>query len=204
MKKTKILALCLSASMLVSMAACSSISKDYSKHIKILEEVADDIGAEKIKELDSIEDSVEYEDGCYVSSSNKDDIESFCESFDSMDEKDIEEMTAFVHMSEDDSLLLEVIFDMTDEKAAQDSLEQIAEDFDSMVDTSIVETELDDDTYLFAYDTDDIIVYYSVIADGDTLIIFELMTTSEEKDEYLEIFENFIDVGDYPDPRDLL
>lgn len=198
MKTKKLLALGISAAMLLSLAGCgSSSAKKYSKAL-------DKIGFEEIKgdELDDFEDY--QEDGFYASTTNPDDIEDFCKATDMMDEDDVSSLLVAMRSSDAGDIFMFMSVDFKDEDAASDFMDDMITMFgedeasnEGMSDYVTLEYDKKDDSYQLAYifDASEYDVYMEEYMDiqvsGKSVTVFVVLTMSADASDYIDDMETF-------------
>ncbi|MCQ2527679.1 MAG: hypothetical protein MJ108_01015 [Saccharofermentans sp.] len=209
MKTKKITAVVLASVMMLSLAGCSTTTNN--KYAKAL----DAIGYEHVKSDKDIEDRMDEatEDGFYLSTSKKADIESFCDGFTYIDADDCKSLTAGMKMTEDGSELIVLSVTFKDADAAEDFMDEMKDEFGGMGEVyggfSGVDyaDDEDDDYFKLALKSDDydMEMYIDITIDGKVVNMVMVMASGEDdREEIVGDMEDFYKEIDEDSPADLL
>ncbi|MCQ2532576.1 MAG: hypothetical protein MJ093_07715 [Saccharofermentans sp.] len=215
MKTKKIIAVVLSAAMLTSLASCSLAGGS-----KLQKKYADALDAIGYKEADGddIEDDFDElcEDGFYMTTNNKKDIEDFCSEFTYLDEDDVKSLVVGIKSTENGGMFIVLSADFTDEDAAEDFFDEmkdefggVAESYEGFDDYVKFEENDDDDVYqlAMAMDYEDYLEmeeYLDLKVDGKTATMILVLASDDEIKEIVGDMEDFYEEIDEDSPKDLL
>lgn len=204
MKKfTKITAALVATTMMMSsFTACSSKSgtkkkdKDDEKKEKKLtisekfENALDEIGYEHVESDKDIEDKMDkaLENGYYISTTKKNDIESFCDSFDFFDADDCKSLVAGMKMLDGSSEFIVLSIEFEDEDTAEDFLDDMKDEFSDQGEVyegfdGIDYADDEDDNYFkmaIKSDDYDMEMYIDIVKDGKTVYVVMLMASGDD------------------------
>lgn len=212
MKTKKFTAVLLSAVMVLSLAGCSNIlSKTDNKYGKAL----DSIGYEHVKSDKDIEDRMDeaLENGYYVSTSKKADIESFCDGLGFFDADDCKSLTAGMKQLDGQSEFIVLSVEFKDTKSAEEFLDEMKDQFAGQgdvyggIDGVDYADDEGDEYFKMALKSDDydMEMYIDIVADGKNVNMVMLMGSGEDvRKELVGDMEKFYKEIDEKSPADLL
>ena len=212
MKTKKIIAVVLSASMALSLAACSSTSKLQKDYESALNE----IGYEEVK--DDFDDDFDdlAKDGLYMSTNKKDEIEDFCDGFDYFDADDASSLTVGIKATNNGGMFIAMAVTFKDADAAEDFLDDMKDEFsgvtdglESLEDYVKYETVDEDDIFQVAMDMEyeDFLTmeeYVEVKVDGKTATMVLVMASDDDIKEIVGDMEDFYSELGEDSPKELL
>lgn len=219
MKTKKIIAVVMTASMLMSLAACS-----FGNKTKKFVNYAEDLGYEEVesKEYTKLDKKDgDLEDGCYSVATNKDDIKKLLKKVDADVKADDLTALFFASQEEENEEKDEFnsfgffVMEFKNEDDAEEFFEDYSDEFDEQFDrlesySSYGDMEQDDDDnfYMFAVDVDiygsNMSMRTAIYLDGKEVICVISKGYYSDADDYTDLLDDFCKEFDLESPSDLL
>lgn len=224
MKVKKIVSILLVSSLAVSISGCSFVNSTYDKTRKAIEKLGiEEEKAEKFfDELEEI-DEKDWEDGLFSETSDSKYIKEFIKYRDSafgLKKTNVNQVLFAQELSFDSGLEVSsfriTCIEFKDEESAEDFFENIIDAYENMDDIFSgysddaldFETDTSDDYFYMALELHSGIIsnscYVVSSIDKNVVTLLVVSTTDDDKDEFVDMMEEFCEEAGYDNPVDLL